>query len=236
MGCKFKRKKPRNILTAFVYRLGKLPFASSKNKFHIFSDLSWIFQRLSQEYSWGAVAYGERPARKSTLDYIKEKININDIVLDIGCNSGEITYGLSEVCKEATGIDYDQALIDDANTRFSKSNLSFICVDATKYVSKSDKMFDVMVCSHVLEHLEYPSEFLSSFKGYFKKLYIEVPDFDNSYINTIRDNLNLPSIYTDNDHVYEFSREDIEKIIRDNNLKILDCEFRYGVMRYWVVA
>ena len=233
MGHKFQRKKIRNVVTSLVYRLAILPFASRKRKFHLYSDLSWIFHRLSQEYSFGANTSGEHPARKLTLNYMRKEVGINDTILDVGCSSGEYSFALSEVCKEVIGVDYDKKAIDWAKTKYKNNNLSFICADALDYLQKNDRSFDVMICSHVLEHLEDPGEFISQYKQYFRKIYIEVPDFDNSNINILRENFGLPLIYTDSDHIYEFSREDVEEIIINNGLKIISCEFRYGVMRYW---
>ena len=102
------------------------------------------------------------------------------------------------------------------------------------YLHKVDQIFDVLICSHIIEHLSKPSEFLLGFKKYCKRIYIEVPDFDNSFINIIRQIIGLTPYFNDPEHVYEFSREEIEDIIIKADMRILDCEFRYGVMRYWV--
>ena len=40
--------------------------------------------------------------------------------------------------------------------------------------------------------------------------------------------------YTDYDHVHEFDREELEKQIMNLDMKILDAEFRHGVMRFWI--
>lgn len=234
MGIKFERKKPRNILTSIIYRLGILPFASNKIKFNIYSDLSWIFNRLSQENSFGCVNPEEHPTRLLTLNYILSEVNKDSTILDVGCSHGDHSFRLSEICQEVIGIDYNLKSIIEAQNKYKRDNLSFICIDAKKYLLESAKTFDIMICSHVLEHLEDPKSFLKLFKNYFKKIYIEVPDFDNSYINFLRNSLGLPAIYSDSDHIFEFSRDDIEKILNELELKIIKCEFRYGVMRYWV--
>jgi len=75
---------------------------------------------------------------------------------------------------------------------------------------------------------------LRSFKDYFSYIYIEVPDFDNSHINLVRQRLNIPLNYTDDDHVQEYDRNEMEMLITSLDMKIEHVEFRYGVMRYWV--
>ena len=39
---------------------------------------------------------------------------------------------------------------------------------------------------------------------------------------------------TDYDHVYGFNREELGKQIMSVDMKILDAEFRHGVMRFWI--
>ena len=75
---------------------------------------------------------------------------------------------------------------------------------------------------------------LRSFKDYYSYIYIEVPDFDNSYINHVRQRLNIPLNYTDEDHVWEYDRNEMEMLITSLNMKIEHVEFSNGVMRYWV--
>jgi phosphoribulokinase len=75
---------------------------------------------------------------------------------------------------------------------------------------------------------------LRRFKDYFSYIYIEVPDFDNSHINLVRQRLNIPLNYTDDDHVQEYDRNEMEMLITSLHMNIAHVEFRYGVMRYWV--
>ena len=75
---------------------------------------------------------------------------------------------------------------------------------------------------------------LRSFKDYFSFIYIEVPDFDNSYVNLVRQRLNIPLNYSDEDHIHEYDRDEMAMLITSLNLKIEHVEFKNGVMRYWV--
>ncbi len=234
MGQKFTRKKPRNILTSIIYRLGVLPFASKRSKFKLYSDLSWIFNRLSLENSFACMDPEEHPTRLMTLKYIISEVNADSTILDIGCSQGDISYKLSEICKEVVGIDYNFKSIINAKNKYIKNNLNFLCMDASEYLLKSEKKFEVMICSHIIEHLEDPKNFLRSYKNYFKKIYIEIPDFDNTYVNILRNKIGIQPHYSDTDHVFEFSRDELENIFKELNLKVIKCEFRYGVMQYWV--
>jgi SAM-dependent methyltransferase len=234
MTYKFKRRKPRNLVTSIVYRIAKLPFLPIKVKFRIYSDLSWIFFRLSNEYSWPLFNGLIHPSRDKTLDFLENKIDKNDRVLDVGCSRGEITDKLGGMCDSVVGVDHNKHLIEEAKTRYQSKNVEFIACDAISYLSESNSSFDIMICSHILEHLDNPSNFLSLFKSYFKNIYIEVPDADNTYMNLIRTNLGVSSMYTDDDHIYEFTREDLENLVIENDMKIVESEFRYGVIKLWI--
>ena len=112
MTYKFKRRKPRNLVTSIVYRIAKLPFLPIKVKFRIYSDLSWIFFRLSNEYSWPLFNGLIHPSRGKTLEFLESKIDRNDRVLDVGYSRGEITDKLGGMCDSVVGVDHNKYLID----------------------------------------------------------------------------------------------------------------------------
>ena len=49
-----------------------------------------------------------------------------------------------------------------ARQNHKRDNLSFVNQDAIEYLKHTDKIFDVLIMSHILEHLDNPSEFLKS--------------------------------------------------------------------------
>lgn len=65
-------------------------------------------------------------------------------------------------------------------------------------------------------------------------IYIEVPDFESSYLNLIKKDQSIELNYSDDDHIYEFDRISLKKILRSCNLKIENQEYRYGIIRLWV--
>ena len=95
-----------------------------------------------------------------------------------------------------------------------------------------DAGFDVLILSHVLEHVDRPEEFLRSIRA--SRIYVEVPDFDSTILNAVRLRRSRSWIYTDEDHVAEFDRDELEEMFRSCGLAVLDCEFRWGFLRYWL--
>ena len=157
-----------------------------------------------------------------------------DVVLDLGCGFGTITHNLSLIAGKVVGVDRNPFAIESARRHYVRDNLCFVEDDAMNYLNTSGEKFDVLVLTHVLEHIDDPKEFLASYSGRFRRIFIEVPDFDRNNLNHFRLDLNLAQIYTDEDHVTEFDRDEFISLIDDLGLKVLDKEYRYGVQKYWI--
>lgn len=84
-------------------------------------------------------------------------------VLDIGSSTGIIDSVLAKKFKKVLGIDKDKAAVDFAKKSFKSKNLYFKVADALNIPSK-DNSFDIIVCTHVYEHVENP-------KKLFKEIY-----------------------------------------------------------------
>lgn len=105
--------------------------------------------------------------------------------------------------------------------------------EALEFLSSNEKRFNVLILSHILEHLDNPKEFLMKFNGYFQCIYIEVPDFDRYYLNHYRKDLGLKLIYSDDDHVSEFDRDELKILLTECRIEITKEEYKHGVQRLW---
>lgn len=233
MGARLDRKKPRSLLTAIIYRLSRL-VPDGRTKFRVFLDLEWIFDRLSQEQASAYYGIDDSPWRKSSMQFLSRHIKPEDTVLDLGCGHGAISHSLSLIARKVVGIDYNDGSIEGAKKRYARDNLQFIHDDALHYLGRCDERFDVLVLTHVLEHLDGPKEFLASYAGHFRHMFIEVPDFDRTFLNHFRQDLRVAQLYSDADHVTEFDRDELNALLSDLGLEVVDAECRYGVLRVWV--
>ena len=234
MGIQLKRKKKRHLLLSFIYRLDKFIWIKDRSKLKFYLDLEWIFNRLSHEYSFRIYSYENHPNRVFSRDFMFANITSTDEVLDLGCKYGDLTKILSKKAKGVVGIDYDSKAIGLAQEKYKDiKNVKFICAEAYAYIEKREERFDVLILSHVLEHIDSPLDFLKKFSPHFKRIYIEVPDFEMSYLNHYRKKLNNKLVYTDNDHVYEFDRSEIRELLHASNLTIDMEEYRFGVQKIW---
>jgi ubiquinone/menaquinone biosynthesis C-methylase UbiE len=233
MGIKLERKKKANYLGSFAYRFNRILPLSAKAKFKLFLNLEWIFERFAHEYSSKYYLPAEHPFRlhtkKTLLDFIKE----DQAVLDLGCKAGEMSIYIAEKAKLVVGVDFDKKAISVAQNNYHRDNLTFVCSDAYEYLNKSQIKFDVLILSHILEHLDDPEAFLKRYTPFFKFIYIELPDFEKSHLNKYRKDLNLKLIYTDDDHISEFDRDELSTLITKCGLQIITAEYRYGLQKIW---
>lgn len=218
---------------SLLYRLSKVPFVGKKTRFGILLDLEWIFERLSHEASFDYYSVANHPLRNYSNAYILNLLKPTDRVLDLGCHAGQITAILAEKAQEVVGIDYDETAISTAKKLHQKPNLTFIHDDVVNYLQHNERQFDVLILSHILEHLDNPEKIVLACKPYVNYIFIELPDFDKSYLNHYRQDLNRNLIYSDADHVSEFDRLEIKQLIQNCGFTVLESEYRFGVQRHW---
>lgn len=135
--------------------------------------------------------------------------------------------------KTAVGIDHNAVHILKAQQTFGQENIQFIHGEASEYLQQNKKTFDVLILSHLPEHLDEPAPFLKNFKKYFRFIYIEGPDFETTHLNIYRHELGCTLTYTDNDHIREFDRIAIKALLKNAGLEIIDQEFRFGIQKFW---
>jgi 2-polyprenyl-3-methyl-5-hydroxy-6-metoxy-1,4-benzoquinol methylase len=86
-------------------------------------------------------------------------------ILDIGCGNGYISNYLSAHCKEIICIDHNPLSIDIAKLYIKRKNITFICGDVFEINKKTNVgKIDLIVCSHIIEHLSNPFFFLKKIK------------------------------------------------------------------------
>tara|TARA_B110000483_G_scaffold111405_1_gene135491 strand:- start:319 stop:666 length:348 start_codon:yes stop_codon:yes gene_type:complete len=101
-------------------------------------------------------------------------------------------------------------------------------------LAESSLQCDVAICSHIVEHLDEPIDFLKRCKEHFKLIFFEVPDSDQEEHTFLRELNGLDPLYSDDDHIWEFKRSDVHQIFKDLQLEILEQEYINGAMRFWL--
>jgi hypothetical protein len=233
MGLKLSRYKKKNYLLSLIYRLTRLRLLSSKNRLRLFANLEWIFNRLAHEESFTFYDNKNHPVRVGTVNFLNPFLKTDYNVFDLGTNQGDLAVLIAPFVKSITGIDYQEKHILIAQKKHLTLNAKFIHMEAHEFLKNNIDKYDVLILSHILEHLDNPKSFLDNIKVFFEYIYVEVPDFESTNHNKYRVDCGSSLVYSDTDHIYEFDRKDIKDLLDCLNIKVISSEFRNGVQRHW---
>lgn len=235
MSIHLPREKKRNLKLSFLYKFSRFLnlFLSRDTKMKFFLDLAWIFSRLAhEEYTKSGLKLS---VNNEEPNFLTKKISKGERVLDLGCGTGNVILKLLPYTENIVGIDRNQISLNAAKQKIDNPSIKLVCDDIFNYMNEHpSEHFDIIILSHILEHLDNPKDFLNNVLSFGDFFYVEVPDFNSSHLNLLRKYLNTDLIYTDIDHVTEFDRKGIQAIFKELNLNILDTEYIEGVMKFWL--
>ena len=229
----FPRRKKKNILLSIIYSIGVFLPLGKKNKFVLFSNLSWIFKRMAYEFfSYEKMeTYTPHNVRNK---FIKDKLSKDINLIDFGCGEGNDTRLLAPYVKSIIGIDHNAKVLEIAKNLTNEKNVTYINKNIHEWLPNSNEKYEIAICSHVIEHLDSPVNFLTNCKNFFKYIYVEVPDNDQDEHSFLRVQSGLDPLFNDADHIWEFKRKDLERLFDNLELEIVSKEQIYGIMRFWL--
>lgn len=135
-------------------------------------------------------------------------IKKTDKVLEVG--PGNTPFYRSDILLEKTFDDDNEAFLQAGATKKRELQKEIVYYKESHFPF-SDKEFDYVICSHVLEHIPKKdiAFFISELTRTSKNGYIEVPLYSFELITCLKYHLNL--IFVDKDHTIHFlSKEDFD--------------------------
>ena len=99
------------------------------------------------------------PNQDKAFETVKEKINKDSNVLDVGCGTGRMAFRLSDKYRSYTGIDLSIKNINNAKKKLSGENserIKYIHTDAYRYLKGSEAKYDYAVLSYVIHEMDEP--------------------------------------------------------------------------------
>lgn len=159
--------------------------------------------------------------------FFVENISKNDIVLDIGCGNGALTYDLAKKADKVVGVDINEKNIVIAKKKFSRDNVVYFCKDINNFNKEFD--FNVIVLSNVLEHIKDRIEFLKNLASQYSKarFLIRVPMINRDWLVLYKKEMDL-EWRADKTHYIEYTLESFQEELQKANLKIDKFSIQFG--------
>ena len=151
----------------------------------------------------------QRTSKEHVLKILKENQN-NWEILDIGCNIAP--------------VEFAQTVADVQNFSkfYEEKNKKFVLIK-DKNLPFSNKQFDFVYASHVIEHVEDLSFFISEIKRISRQGYIELPSI-------LEDNIVLSKNSSD-DHKWMFKFDDVDKVLLvEKKKQLIEPFITHGVL------
>lgn len=150
--------------------------------------------------------------------------NANEIH-EVGCGEGYLTFLLAQSGKKVKASDFSSQIIDKANKYISKMekklNINFKVGSIYDLKPPIDSA-ELVICSEVLEHLEYPEQALSKLTELAKPyLLISVP---REPLWRIANMMRLKYLYDFGNtpgHIQHWSKKKFLKLISNNGIEVL---------------
>jgi len=164
---------------------------------------------------------------KAILDCIEQRTNErfrNKFVVEIGTGAGGILQTFKDNNNKVFGLDLGSEYIN-----FGKKKGLDLNVGTIKKLKELKIKPDLIIYSHVLEHILNPYEELKELRKYLKKdslVYIEVPGVKDLKLNKSYNQDLL--MYLQNAHVYHFSLETLKNITAKAGFSMLYGNERIG--------
>jgi ubiquinone/menaquinone biosynthesis C-methylase UbiE len=136
----------------------------------------------------------------------------------VGCGDGAILNELSvnNFGQQLYGLEISKSFVDNINGR-SITHLKECTVYDGYTIPYKDDMFDLVILSHIVEHLEYPRRLINEAKRVGKKIVIEVP---------IEDTWRLKKDYISNPagHINVYTLQSLRVLLESCDLTILSSK------------
>lgn len=151
-----------------------------------------------------------RKRAKAQIEFINKHIDLkNKKILDLGCGYGYLLKELKAYSNDILGLEFDPKAVEHCNKALK--------VNATQIFSEADysniEKVDLIVMSHVLEHIADLNNTIETLKQKTKYLFIEIPVYTSAISDQFKDQ---------EGHLNFFNINSIKFFFESKNFKILD--------------
>ena len=176
--------------------------------------------KASGDADWGNIRYGKGFRTKHNLDMIDRIRTIDSFskCLDIGSNRGKFLIEINELNNnlEIWGVEPDSKILKS----YSQKDNFKIINERIENASLPQNYFDLVYCSHTIEHLKSPLDSLIKINTLLKDggiAFLEVPNIEFLKLDDI-----IEEFFIDK-HLYHFSIKTFKNLVEKSGFEILSC-------------
>ena len=218
------QKKDFQIIEFLIYRgfrLLLLPLGKELSV-KVAVRLHWIFRHLAIAVSSNNYGNDFLNSRSAIIQgkFLELYANEGSFIVDLACGAGRYWPTISQI-KGVTYLGIDASTLHISNNLKNFPGAQF---KQGNILNNSEiPECEIIIASHIIEHLDDPKTFLIHLKALCKFLVIEVPDFYSDPINIVSYHLRAPW-WSDSDHRREYSTINLEKILVETGYTILNLK------------
>lgn len=204
-------------------RLIKAPRSTLVDEMQLVQTLDWCVQRHLNIVA-AKIYQGRHPKHwlwPEHKRFFLERVQPGMRVLDIGCGASAYLQWMAEAGADVTAIDIDEPKVERARSIMSHPRLRFEVRDAMAW--QPEERFDVVICSHVIEHLVGPVALLSALRRCAPRLLVGVPRIDSRWQKLMYRDLGL-AWKDDEDHEREYTPELLTEQITDAGWRLVEMD------------
>ncbi len=161
----------------------------------------------------------------------------SDIVLDLGCGSGNVLISISKRVNKAYGADISQSALNFIKNRKEKENLmnvEVVKLNENKPWPFEKNSFDKIILTEVIEHLNNPKIFVENCKKILKPgglILITTPNYFSFWpiLEFVSDLFHLTPKMKGEQHISKFNKKSMKKLMNSLGFNVKKLKTFYFI-------
>lgn len=174
------------------------------------------------------------------LRQITPYLRPNAHVLDLGCNTGNLSLYMARQGCKVYGIDIARNAVESAKISGKFYKIDNVCFESTDFGAwDKPEVFDFILCNHVIEHIESDRLWLQKIFMSLKrggKLVLITPSVYSSFFLINKLFLGRCKFDKEVGHLRRYSLREITNLVTETGFTITRTVFLDGILRDWFVV